>query len=410
MLKSGAAVTLIKIPKSKSLKFFSNNRDVVLNISQPFAQERIAFLKSFSKNILSNNNAKNFPDLVTFGYWCRPSNIKTLKNFYDDIEVRLGLGLAFHVAPSNVPMNFAFSFVFSLLAGNSNIVRIPSKGFDQIGIFLDIFNETVKGYPEIFQSTIFINYDSSDQYLTELFSENADARIIWGGDQSVSALKRTRSKERSVDVVFSDRYSGSIIDVNALSALNDKEYKRFIHNVFNDIFLMDQNACSSPRVFFWHGGTDKSFTKIQQKLWADVSKYSRKNYSIQPSQVISKFNNACIHSIKSEKLNSIKLHNGYLFTQNISNNFQKLDTFEINSGYVLETRIKDLSELIPYIDKKFQTLSYFGISKFQFKQFIETHKPTGVDRITPIGSALDIGIVWDGYDLIRTLSRIIQIS
>jgi len=347
---------------------------------------------------------------VTFGYWCRPSNIKTLKNFYDDIEVRLGLGLAFHVAPSNVPMNFAFSFVFSLLAGNSNIVRIPSKGFDQIGIFLDIFNETVKGYPEIFQSTIFINYDSSDQYLTELFSENADARIIWGGDQSVSALKRTRSKERSVDVVFSDRYSGSIIDVNALSALNDKEYKRFIHNVFNDIFLMDQNACSSPRVFFWHGGTDKSFTKIQQKLWADVSEYSRKNYSIQPSQVISKFNNACIHSIKSEKLNSIKLHNGYLFTQNISNNFQKLDTFEINSGYVLETRIKDLSELIPYIDKKFQTLSYFGISKFQFKQFIETHKPTGVDRITPIGSALDIGIVWDGYDLIRTLSRIIQIS
>jgi hypothetical protein len=410
MLKSGAAVTLIKIPKSKSLKFFSNNRDVVLNISQPFAEERIAFLKSFSKNILSNNNAKNFPDLVTFGYWCRPSNIKTLKNFYDDIEVRLGLGLAFHVAPSNVPMNFAFSFVFSLLAGNSNIVRIPSKGFDQIAIFLDIFNETVKDYPEIFQSTIFINYDSSDQYLTELFSENADARIIWGGDESVSALKRTRSKERSVDVVFSDRYSGSIIDVNALSALNDKEYKRFIHNIFNDIFLMDQNACSSPRVFFWHGGSDKSFTKIQQKLWADVSEYSRKNYSIQPSQVISKFNNACIHSIKSETLNSIKLYNGYLFTQNISNNFQKLDTFEINSGYVLETRIKDLSELIPYIDKKFQTLSYFGISKSQFKQFIETHKPAGVDRITPIGSALDIGIVWDGYDLIRTLSRIIQIS
>ena len=172
MLKSGAAVTLIKIPKSKTLKFFSNNRDVVLNISQPFAEERIAFLKSFSKNILSNKNAKNFPDLVTFGYWCRPSNIKTLKNFYDDIDVRLGLGLAFHVTPSNVPMNFAFSFVFSLLAGNSNIVRIPSKGFDQIAIFLDIFNETVKDYPEIFQSTIFINYDSSDQYLTELFSEN----------------------------------------------------------------------------------------------------------------------------------------------------------------------------------------------------------------------------------------------
>jgi hypothetical protein len=66
MLKSGAAVTLIKIPKSKSLKFFSNNRDMVLDISQPFAEERIAFLKSFSKNILSNNNAKKFPGSCDF--------------------------------------------------------------------------------------------------------------------------------------------------------------------------------------------------------------------------------------------------------------------------------------------------------------------------------------------------------
>jgi hypothetical protein len=34
----------------------------------------------------------------------------------------------------------------------------------------------------------------------------------------------------------------------------------------------------------------------------------------------------------------------------------------------------------------------------------------GVDRIVPIGTALDIGIYWDGYDLIRTLSRVILVN
>jgi hypothetical protein len=410
MLKSGAAVTLIKIPNRDSLHFFSKNKDITVNLAQPFDEKRTGFLKTLSKNILSNKKAKNFPDLITFGYWCRPSNINRLKSYYDDIDIRLGLGLAFHVAPSNVPMNFAFSFIFSLLAGNSNIVRIPSRGFDQIRIFLEIFNDTAKDYPDIYLGTVFLNYDSADQYLTKFFSENSDARIIWGGDESVIAIKCMPSKERAVDVIFSDRYSGSIIDVVALSLLNEKEYKRFVHNIFNDIFLMDQNACSSPRVFFWLGGSTRSFTKIQKKLWADVSVYSQQHYSIQPSQVISKFNNACIHSIQSETSNKIKFNNGYLFTQDISNNLPKLDSFKINSGYVLEKRIKNLTELTPFIDKKFQTLSYFGVSKSELKQFIKTQKPAGIDRIIPIGSALDIGIIWDGYDLVRTLSRIIQIS
>ena len=53
---------------------------------------------------------------------------------YDDAELRLGKGVVFHIAPSNVPVNFAFSFAAGLLAGNANIVRIPSKDFEQVQI------------------------------------------------------------------------------------------------------------------------------------------------------------------------------------------------------------------------------------------------------------------------------------
>jgi hypothetical protein len=32
---------------------------------------------------------------------------------------------------------------------------------------------------------------------------------------------------------------------------------------------------------------------------------------------------------------------------------------------------------------------------------------TGIDRVVSVGKALDIGVIWDGYDLIRTMSRIV---
>ena len=33
----------------------------------------------------------------------------------------------------------------------------------------------------------------------------------------------------------------------------------------------------------------------------------------------------------------------------------------------------------------------------------------GIDRIVPVGKALDIDIQWDGYDLVHYLTRIINV-
>ena len=34
----------------------------------------------------------------------------------------------------------------------------------------------------------------------------------------------------------------------------------------------------------------------------------------------------------------------------------------------------------------------------------------GVDRVVPIGKALDLGFIWDGKDIIKTLSRRISVQ
>ena len=51
----------------------------------------------------------------------------------------MGKGVVFHIAPSNVPVNYAYSLVTGLVCGNINIVRLPSKKFPQT----DIINSAI---------------------------------------------------------------------------------------------------------------------------------------------------------------------------------------------------------------------------------------------------------------------------
>ena len=60
--------------------------------------------------------------------------------------------------------------------------------------------------------------------------------------------------------------------------------------------------------------------------------------------------------------------------------------------------------------KRCQTITYFGFKKNDLKFFVLKNNLLGIDRIVPIGNALDIKIIWDGYDVIQSLSRIITIE
>ena len=68
----------------------------------------------------------------------------------------------------------------------------------------------------------------------------------------------------------------------------------------------------------------------------------------------------------------------------------------------IEKRLKKI------ISKRFQTITYYGLERKKLNDFILRNGITGVDRIVPVGRAFDIGPIWDGYDIIHSLSRIIS--
>ena len=67
-----------------------------------------------------------------------------------------------------------------------------------------------------------------------------------------------------------------------------------------------------------------------------------------------------------------------------------------------------MNDIIHIISNKYQTLTYFGLNKSSLKNFVIDNKLNGIDRIVPIGQALNISLNWDGFDIISTLSRIID--
>jgi len=54
-------------------------------------------------------------------------------------------------------------------------------------------------------------------------------------------------------------------------------------------------------------------------------------------------------------------------------------------------------------------MAYYGIEPGEFRQFILQVKPNGIDRIVPIGKTTEFSLTWDGFNLIETLSRKIEL-
>ena len=375
----------------------------------PFEPVVCEFLQELSNLTIHGGRSKNYPDVVAFGYWCRNANIHKLKTIFERQYLRMGVGLVFHITPNNVPVNFAFSYVFSLLAGNANIVRLPTHEFAQIDLICTAIQSVLKDskFNSILQRTAFVRYPQNNQ-ITTYFSSLANARIIWGGDEAINAIRQLPLPEKAIEVVFADRSSFCAINALAILDLDHAQLVNLAEQFFNDVYLMDQNACSSPHLVAWIGSSDLT-CEAQQKFWVEVLAVVDNKYQLSPIDAINKFTRLCADILEMTKIESFNAGSNLLYRIGLNDIPIKLSQLRGSCGYLYEMRVGQLSELAPSIDAKLQTMTYFGFDQTQLREFVTHHRLSGIDRIVPIGSALDIGLLWDGYDLIASLTRAIEI-
>ena len=159
--------------------------------ARPTWDERtVEFLGEFSRNLMNDPRSRRFEDIMSYAFWIRNASLRQIKeHYYLHVENKIGRGVAFHVAPSNVPINFAVSFTSSLLAGNINVVRLSNKRFEQVDIVVDCLKKTFSnGYEDMERYLILVRYEHSKE-ITGYFSSICDVRIIWGGNQTIGLVR-----------------------------------------------------------------------------------------------------------------------------------------------------------------------------------------------------------------------------
>jgi len=390
--------------ENKKLEFLTKNQNLSSAAQHPYCNEVCKFLGDLSKKLDVKKMNQEFPDIKALSFWCRKANIENLKKKYISNETRLGLGIIFHITPSNIPTNFMYSLIFGLLTGNSNIVKVPSKKFKQIDFICSKINELLKKkYKSLSKRISIIRYKDNDE-LTKSISLQCNARLIWGGDKTINAIRKIDLNPRALELTFSDRYSISVIDTKSLNKKN--KCARLVERFYNDTFVVDQNACSSPQLILWHGKENK---KIQEKFWNLLADLVSKKYLPPETSIIEKYNQLCENIISLKNINSYKIYKKLVYVVSLNNLDKDIYKLRGKWGYFYEFNIDNLEELKKTVNTKFQTLSYYGLSKSYLENFFRNTNLEGIDRVVPIGQALDINLFWDGYDINKILTRIIDI-
>lgn len=396
-----------KFGSLSGLEYVIGDKDVIEQMPNmaalpPFDDRVISFFNDLSKTIMKKGRA--FSDVMTFAFWCRKSALMAEKAKYQDLERRLGRGIVFHSTPSNVPVNCAFSFAAGLLAGNANIVRLPAKDFPQVKIICDSIKEVLEtSHLDMMPYISMVKYPPSLE-ITNWFSSLCHSRVVWGGDATIAEIRQSPLKPRANEINFADRYSFAVIQGDEFLKSESKD--KIIQNFYNDSYFSDQNACTAPRIVVWLG---ERKTEAKQLFWKMVLDYVKEYYKIAAVQTIGKLN-ALYKAATALSLKKVEFENPFLTRMQVGELDECLMDYRFNSGFFYEYDAKSLTDLLPIATNKSQTVTYYGLTREQIVKFVNEDHPHGIDRFVPMGKSMDFTLVWDGYDLIQSLSRIVFVE
>ena len=369
---------------------------------QLFDERVVSFLDRVSHVLLSERNVKQYSDVVSWAFWVRKASILKEKPRYEN-KTKLGRGVAFHIAPSNVPVNFAVSLTSSLLAGNISIVRVSSKDFEQVTLICNAINKGLleDEYSFLKRYIVIVRYEH-DLLVNDYLSSICDLRIVWGGNRTVEELRKSPLPPRSIEMTFPDRYS--------LSIINSDEYlkqdpKKIALLFYIDTYFTDQNACSSPRLIVWTGSKVKD---AQDIFFKALKALVDEKYSMSTILAVDKLNALCELALTHKEVNKVGSDNVVMRVSLKELSDDVLD-YKMSGGYFFEYATSDLQDLVPILKKQCQTISYLGVAPKNIQSLVLENGVRGVDRIVPLGHTMDLEFFWDGYDMIDAMSRNVEV-
>lgn len=381
----------------------------------PFDARAIAYVGRFSRKLLTHARIREFPELAALGHWFRPARLQQLATEHaaaaGDARI-VGRGMAFHVAPSNVDSVSMYSWILSLLSGNSNIVRVSQKRGAQLDFVIDILNDlaTEPAGEPVAPRIALITY-AHDTAITQSISARCQLRVVWGGDATVATIRAIPLRATATEVVFPDRFSLAALHADHVLALAADELAKLVHGFYNDAFWFAQQACSSPRVVYWVG-TDAACAAAGARFWQAVeAEVARRSPEDSSAMVVARL----AASFELAAIDAARPASGAIRTgQPLRLALEKglsaaVKEVHCGNGLFLEGTLPVLSALASVLSDREQTLSVSGFDRSAIDELLDVVPTRSLDRIVPIGSALDFSSTWDGVDLFTAFTRRIEV-
>lgn len=363
-----------------------------------FSDKVLDFLDCLSKKLMRHDKAKKYPDVIAYAFWIRRASLEKAKIPYEGKEQKMGRGIAFQIAPSNIPVQFAVSMTYAIVAGNASIIRISDKKFEQADIILEVLKSILSNdFHEMAPYFCVMRYDHDDQ-LTQALTNLCDIRMIWGGNQTIAAIRKATINARCIDLGFADRYSIAVINSDDYLKL---DADLLANSFYNDTYFSDQNACSSPRMVIWIGD---HISEAKKLFWNSLEALVSERYLMDPISSSEKLLKTAVCAARYPGIKEVKKDN-LLVRIELPFLYDDIMNLKGNCGYFFECSVDELQEIVPIMKKECQTISYIGNIEDELRQIVRDYGVKGVDRIVPIGHTADISFVWDGLDLPNILSR-----
>ncbi len=369
-----------------------------------FAEETMDFLDQLSRRIRSSGKAKAYPELLSFGFWCRRQHLAREKDQYQTREpeaVRVGRGFSLHIVPSNIPLMFAYSMASALLAGNMAAVRLPARTSPQEQVLVELLEAAAKG--TAWEARIVLIRYGHQKEITDRLSALCDLRILWGGNASLTELRKSPVQGGTVDLAFGDRRSAAVLDGAALLALEEGELQLLAQRFYGDTYLYDQNACASPALVYWQGSKDM-VKAAQKRFWQAVGSVARERYELSGNTALQKWEKALKLAAACPGIR-VEHQENYVLRIQLEDLTEHVWDHTMYGGFFLECSGESLEGLRPALGRRCQTLACFGLRPGVLARRIAAWGVKGVDRIVSVGRALDFELYWDGMDLIGMMSR-----
>jgi hypothetical protein len=377
-----------------------------------YDDQSIAFLAALAARWMAEPEIRGAADLVALAYWLRSANLERLladARSAPPATLRVPRGLALHIAPANVDTVFLYSFALSLLAGNSNVVRVSQRLAERLEPVLACLRSVLAEprWSTIARRNRFVSY-AHDEGINRYLSLHAHARVLWGGDATVAGFRALPARVDVVDLVFPDRFSYCAVASDAYLALDAARQRTLARAFYNDAYTFDQRACSSPSVVYFVGDPAAAH-RASEQFWNELAAVlAERRPAVEPSNQMNHlvFAYEQLADGQVEQLGPLSAERPTVVRLSDPAARPPL----CGGGLFLEAFLDDLSGLTPLVRDADQTLTHFGFDEPALRQLAVTLAGRGLSRLVPIGQALSFGPIWDGYDLLRELTKLVVLQ